>query len=217
MKSEILSEKQSRGEEIANTITHGAGVFLSIAAFVILVVFASEKGDVWKIVSFSIYGFTLVFLYTMSVFSHALINPKAKNIFEILDHAGVYLLIAGTYTPVALVFLQGIFGWVVFGVIWGLSVCGIIFKVFFTGKFRVLSVFLYIFMGWLIVFALKPIAEAGSTGFVFWIAAGGISYTLGTVFYMAKNMPYHHFIWHLFVLAGSAFHFLGFLFYGLET
>ncbi|HDT15206.1 MAG TPA: hemolysin III family protein [Firmicutes bacterium] len=214
MKTKNLSEKQTMGEEIANAAAHGIGVFLSLAALVILVVFASTKGDVWRIVSFGVYGFTLVFLYTMSLFSHALTNPKAKNVFEILDHAGVYLLIAGTYTPVALVFLRGAFGWVVFGVIWGLAVCGILFKVFFTGKFRILSLVLYIFMGWLIVFALKPIADAGSMGFIFWIAAGGISYTLGTVFFMAKKMPYHHFVWHLFVLAGSTCHFLGFLFYG---
>lgn len=204
---------QSLGEEIANSITHGIGVALSIAGLVLLVVFASLYGDAWRIVSFSIYGATLIILYLASTLYHSLTNVKAKNFFHYLDHSAIFLLIAGTYTPITLVPLRGILGWVLFGLIWALAIGGIVFKALSKGRFRIVSVIIYLAMGWLVVIAAKPIISALPSGLMLWLLIGGACYSLGVIFYALKKMPYHHMVWHIFVLAGSITHFLGILFF----
>ena len=206
-------KKYSLGEEIANSITHGIGAALSIAGLVLLVVFASLYGDVWRVVSFSIYGSTLIILYLASTLYHSIPLPRAKRVFRILDHSSIYLLIAGTYTPVTLISMRGPWGWTLFGLIWALAIGGIFFKAFHFGKFRALSVISYVMMGWLIVIALKPMLQAIPAGMFLWIIIGGACYTFGIIFYAVKKIPFNHAIWHLFVLGGSISHFFGMLFY----
>ncbi|MBF0104892.1 MAG: hemolysin III family protein [Deltaproteobacteria bacterium] len=203
---------QTLGEEIANSITHGIGVGLSIAGLSILVVRAALYGDAWQVTSFAIYGTTLVLLYLASTFYHAFQRPRVKKVFHILDHSAIYLLIAGTYTPFALVSLRGPVGWTLFGLMWGLAVTGIVFKAFFVERFGVISTAIYILMGWAIVFAIKPALGAIPAGGLLWLLAGGLSYTCGVVFYAWKKLPFNHTIWHLFVLGGSICHFFWILF-----
>jgi hemolysin III len=203
---------QSIGEEIANSITHGIGAALAIAGLVLLVVFSSLYGDVWRIVTFSIYGSTLIILYLASTLYHSFTNPKVKHFFKIMDHVSIYLLIAGTYTPIALTVMRGPWGWTLFGLIWGMAIAGIISKLFFVDKFEVLSVLFYIAMGWLVVIAIKPMMAMVPTGMIVWLVIGGLSYTFGIIFYALRKMPYHHTIWHLFVLGGSISHFMGIFF-----
>lgn len=205
-------ESYTKGEEITNAILHGIGAGLSIAALVILIVFASIRGDARYVVSYTIYGSTLVLLYLASTLYHSLPKGKGKDVFEIFDHSAIYLLIAGSYTPLALVALKGPLGWTIFGIVWGLSVIGIIFKVFWVKKFMILSTVLYIAMGWLIVIAIKPLMEFMNTTSLVFLVAGGISYTVGTIFYVWRRMKYHHAIWHLFVLGGSICHFFTMIF-----
>jgi len=204
---------QTLGEEIANSITHGIGAVLSAAGLALLVVLAVLFGDTWRVVSLSIYGSTLILLYLISTLYHGLTNIKAKRVFRILDHSSIFLLIAGTYTPVTLIYMRGPWGWTLFGLIWGLAAFGISFKLLFFGKYEKLSVLLYIIMGWLIVIAIKPMLVMLPDGMLLWIVLGGLSYTLGIIFYGLKRMPYHHTVWHLFVLGGSICHFFGMLFY----
>ena len=200
-------------EEIANSITSGIGVLLSVAALVLLVVLAAQKGTAWGIVGFSIYGFCLLSLYLASTLYHAFPPGRVKAFFHVLDHASIYLLIAGTYTPVVLGPLRGPWGWSIFGVIWGLALTGMILKIFFTGRFNVVSTLFYVGMGWMIVVAVKPMLAMLPTGFLIWLVLGGLSYTLGVIFYLWHRVPYHHAIWHLFVLGGSICHFFGLLLY----
>lgn len=204
---------QSLGEEIANSITHGIGAGLSIAALVILVVFAALQGDAWKIVSFSIYGVSLFALYLTSTLYHSFTNPKLKQFFHVLDHSAIFLLIAGTYTPILLISMRGVLGWILFGLIWALALGGIVFKIFFFEKFKMLSVLFYVGMGWLVVIAGKPVLEMVPTSVNLWLLIGGIFYTVGVVFYITKKIPFQHGIWHLFVLCGSVSHFFGMLQY----
>jgi len=206
---------QSIPEEIANSITHGIGIALSIAALVVLVVFASIQGDVWRVVSFSIYGASLILLYSASTFYHGFQNPKLKHIFHLMDHSFIYILIAGTYTPFTLVPLRGGWGWSLFGVIWALALAGIIFKVFFIGRFSKLSSLIYIGMGWIVVIAIKPLVETIPRGGLLLLLAGGLFYTVGVIFYVWKKLPYHHAVWHLFVLGGSICHFFTMVYYVL--
>jgi hemolysin III len=208
-------ENYTIGEEIANAVTHGIGTLLAIAALVLLVIFSSIYGNAWYVVSFSIYGSSLVILYTMSTIYHALPRGKAKDIFEIFDHSSIFLLIAGTYTPFELITLRGSVGWTLFGITWGMAIIGILFKVFFVKKFVVLSTLIYIIMGWMIVFAIKPLFEKLPIDGIVFLVIGGIFYTLGTVFYIRRKMKYHHAVWHLFVIGGSAMHFFAILFYVL--
>lgn len=210
-----LSPRQSLGEEIANSVTHGTGVGLSIAALVILVVFAARRSDAWKIVAFSIYGATLIALYLASTLYHAFPQPQVKRFFRILDHSSIFLLIAGTYTPVTLGVMRGGWGWTLFGVIWALAIAGINLKIFALGKMKKLSLVIYILMGWMVLIAIKPLLKSVTPTFLIWLASGGLCYTLGIVFYALKKMPYHHAVWHLFVLGGSICHFFGML--GLVT
>ncbi len=219
MSSKIETLKNSKGytknEEIANSITHGIGALLSIGGMTVLVVFASLWGDVWRVVSLSIYGTTLIILYLSSTLYHFFSNPGVKNVFQIFDHSAIFLLIAGTYTPFTLVTIRGGWGWSIFGVIWGIAVIGIVLKTFYTGRFNLVSTILYIVMGWLVVIAIKPIVNNLPGGGIAWLFIGGCCYTFGVIFYAWEKLPYNHAVWHLFVLAGSIAHFFAILLYVL--
>ncbi len=204
---------QTLGEEIANSITHGIGAALSIAALVILVVLASRRGDAWRIVSFSIYGATLILLYLSSTLYHGVVNPKIKRFFRIMDHLSIYLLIAGSYTPITLVSMRGAWGWTFFGLIWGMAIAGIIITIVFKDKIKPIMILSYVVMGLLIVIAFKPMLLMLPRKMIVCLFIGGAFYILGIIFYLWKKLPYHHPIWHLFVLAGSISHFFGILFY----
>jgi hemolysin III len=200
-------------EEIFHSITHGMGAVLAVVGFAVLVVPAVRGGDAWRIVSFSVYGASLALLYGASTLYHSFQDERLKRLFRHFDHLSIFLLIAGTYTPVALVALRGMWGWTVFGLIWGLAVVGIIYEFLFLGRYKWITVTIYLGMGWLAVIAIKPMITMVPCGLLWWLLAGGLFYTGGVLFYVRKKMRYHHVLWHLFVLFGSACHFLGFLFY----
>lgn len=206
-------EKFSIREEIANVVIHGIGALLSIVALVLLVVFSAINKQPWSIFSSIIYGSSLIILYSASTLYHSFQNKKVKELFEIFDHSAIYILIAGTYTPFALITLNGRLGWILFSVVWILAAIGILFKIFFVKKFMILSTLLYIAMGWLVVFAMGPLVENLDFWGLFWLVIGGVLYTLGTIFYIWRKIPYHHAIWHLIVLAGSICHFFSVFFY----
>ncbi|MBS4199435.1 hemolysin III family protein [Bacillus sp. FJAT-49732] len=200
-------------EELANAITHGIGFLLSIPALVILIVSAAKNGGALQVVSFTIFGVTMLLLYLFSTMLHSFKPSKVKNVFAILDHSAIYLLIAGTYTPLVLVTLNGALGWTLFGIVWGLAVAGITFKCFLINKFRVISTIFYLAMGWLVIIAIKPLyANLTGTGFAL-LLTGGLLYSVGAVFYIWRNLPYSHAIWHLFVIGGSACMYFCILFY----
>lgn len=205
----------SNREELANAITHGIGVLASVAALVLLVTFAALHGDAWGVTSGAIFGTALVALYSASTIYHSLRSERAKQFFRKLDHASIFLLIAGTYTPYLLVSLRGPWGWSLFGVVWGLCGTGMILKFFLAGRFRAISTVIYILTGWMIMIAIKPLMGALPAGGIWLLAAGGLCYTGGTIFYLSKSLRYHHAIWHLFVLAGSSCHFFSVLNYVL--
>jgi len=196
-------------------VTHLIGAALALAGLTVLVVFASLKGDPWKIVSFSVYGVSLVTLYCFSTVYHG-IRGKAKAVFQKLDHAAIYLLIAGTYTPFTLVTLRGLSGWSLFGAVWGLATAGIVQEIFLKKKSRVLSVVIYLFMGWLVIIFIRPLVRVLPVSGLVWMIAGGVFYTLGVFFYsLDKRIPYGHGIFHFFVLAGSACHYIAIFFFVL--
>ncbi len=205
----------SVGEERANAITHGIGALLSVAALVLLVMFGALHGDAWSVASGAIFGAALVALYSASTVYHLLRSEQAKKLLRKFDHASIFLLIAGTYTPFLLVSLRGPWGWSLFGVVWGLCLTGMILKFFMAGRFRVLSTGIYILTGWLIVIAFKPLSAALPAGGIWLLVSGGLCYTGGTVFYLWKSLRYHHAIWHLCVLAGSSCHFFSIFWYVL--
>lgn len=205
----------SLGEEIAHAITHGVGVMLGIAGLAILVARAALYGDTLHIVSSAIFGASLIILYTASTLYHSVPPSRAKEILRVIDHVSIYLLIAGTYTPFTLVTLNGPWGWSLFGVTWGLAAVGIVFKLFFTGRFEALSVGIYLGMGWCAVVAIKPLLDSLGTGGLLLLLGGGLCYTGGVAFYLWKRLSYHHAIWHSFVLAGSVLHYFAVLFYVL--
>jgi hemolysin III len=203
----------SKKEELANATIHGIGAVLSIAAIILLVVFSSLEGTALHVVSFLIYGVTMFLLYLSSTLVHSFPEGKTKDLFEIFDHSAIYLFIVGSYTPILFHVVQGTLGWVLFSIVWGMAVIGVVFKAFYAKKFLYTSTILYILMGWLIVFAWKPLLlNLSGTGLILLII-GGLLYTVGTVFYVWRSFPYHHAIWHLFVLAGSIFHFFVILLY----
>lgn len=195
------------GEEVANAITHAVGVVLSVVALILLVVYASFEGDAWRIVGVSIFGSALILLYMASTLYHALPQPSLKRIMRILDHSAIYVLIAGTYTPFLLGIMRSTWGWVLFGVLWGAAVAGIVFKLFCIGRFDKISTLFYVAMGWAIVVAIKPAVELVPVGGMVLMLIGGLAYMGGVIFYLWDRLPYNHAIWHLFVLAGSATHF----------
>jgi hemolysin III len=211
MESPKPGRHYSKPEEIFNSISHGIGALLSIAGLVILVVLASRRREVISIVSFSIYGLTLLALYLSSTLYHSLVPPKAKKILRIFDHSTIYLLIAGSYTPITLIAMDNPWGWSIFGVIWGLALLGIAMNLINFEKTKKYALALYFVMGWMVVIAVKPMLATVSTGLLLMLLIGGLFYTFGIVFYAAKRIPFNHGIWHLFVLAGSVSHYLGFL------
>ena len=204
-------------EEKINIISHATGFILSIVAFVLLVMHASLHGDVWQIVSFSIFGASLIILYGASTLYHSAKNPLLRNKLNIIDHASIYVLIAGTYTPFTLVTLKGTIGWVIFGISWGLALTGIILKLFFTGKYDLISTIMYVFMGWVIVFAIKPLIHHLLFEGLLWLFAGGISYTIGAILYSINKIKFNHAIFHILVLIGSFCHFVSVFFYVLPS
>lgn len=203
----------SRREEVVNAVTHGFGALLSVAALVLLIVYASINGSAWHVTSFTVYGVTMLMLYTASTMVHALREGKLKDLFETFDHSCIYLFIAGTYTPILLTVLRGPLGWTLFGIVWGIALAGVVFKAFFTKKFLFLSTLFYILMGWLIVFAWGPLKAVLAPAGITWLVAGGLLYTVGSVFYVWRGFKYHHAVWHLFVVAGSVCHFFAILLY----
>ena len=210
---DIISEReQTPAEELANTITHGIGLLLSVACLSVGVVFAALRRDPWIITSVSIYGAMLCLLYLSSTLYHGVQQPGAKRVWNVLDHSSIYLLIAGTYTPYTLGPLRGAWGWSLFGVIWGLALAGIVFQALFIHRWRVLSTLTYVGMGWIVVVAIYPLWRTIGTSGLMWIGIGGLCYTLGVIFYVMKHVPYMHAVWHLFVLGGSIVHFLGVFF-----
>ncbi len=211
-----MTEKEAKRvystrEEIANAITHGIGTGLAIAAMVVLIVFAAIKGNVWHIVSFSIYGSTLVLLYFASTLYHSLTNQRAKGVFHKFDHISIYLLIAGTYTPFCLTALRGWIGWTVLGVVWSCAILGTVLKSISVGKRVMMSTILYILMGWVILIAIKRLYNSMPYNGFLLLVAGGVSYTLGTIFFIRDKVKYNHSVWHLFVLGGSVLHFFSVL------
>ncbi|MBI2566460.1 MAG: hemolysin III family protein [Candidatus Schekmanbacteria bacterium] len=213
MTREAEAQGYSVGEELANSITHGVGALLAIAGLGVLVASAALYGTAWHVVSCSVFGSTLVLLYMASTLYHSIPHAGAKPILRLLDHCAIFALIAGTYTPFTLVNLRGPWGWSLFAVIWGLAALGIVLRVVSRRDGRGAMIWLYIAMGWAIVVAAKPLAEAVAPGGLALLAAGGVAYTAGTVFFGWKALPYNHAIWHLFVLAGSALHFFAILYY----
>jgi len=202
-------------EERINISSHAAGLFLSLLATVLMVVRASQHGDAWHIVSVCIFGAGLVALYAASTAYHSATQPQLRARLRIIDHATIYFLIAGTYTPFALITLNGIVGWVLFAVSWGFAATGIYLKIHFTGRFDLLSTLMYVFMGWIIIFAVKPLVASLPAAGLYWLVAGGLSYTLGAAIYSIKKIPLNHAIFHGFVLGGSLCHFVAVYFYVL--
>ncbi|MEH6905969.1 PAQR family membrane homeostasis protein TrhA [Neobacillus drentensis] len=205
----------SKKEELANSITHGIGALLSLSALVILIVYATLYGTVWHVVSFTIFGVTMFILYMSSTLLHSFPEGKVKDIFEIFDHSSIYFFIAGSYTPFLLVVIKGTLGWSLFGIVWGLAIAGTVFKCFFVKKYLFSSTALYVVMGWLMVFAWKPLVNNLAPQGITYLIIGGALYTLGAIFYVWRGFAYHHAVWHLFVLAASVAHFFCVLFYVL--
>ena len=214
-RSRVHFSGHTNAEELANVLTHGLGVVMSLIALPIMIWQAAMQGDPYKIVSVSIFGATMLLLYSASTIYHVVRHPGRKYRLRVVDHIAIYFLIAGTYTPFTLVAIRGAWGWSLFGVAWGLAVAGIIFKLFLTGRLQALSLGIYLGMGWLGVIAVKPVLEALPTAGVIWVVAGGLMYTLGVIFYAWRKIPHHHAVWHLFVLGGTLCHFVAIFWYVL--
>jgi hemolysin III len=205
-------ETFSGAEELAHSLTHGVGLLLGIAALVLMVVVSAQKGSPTHVVSCVVYGVTLIVLYASSTLYHALTSGRGKRVFGILDHAAIFLLIAGTYTPFALVTLHGGLGWSLFAVIWGLAIGGVVLEAVSRGRVRRIQLLLYLVMGWGIVGAARPLLRELALGGLVLLLAGGLAYTLGVVFFVWRR-PFHHAVWHIFVLGGSICHFFAVLLY----
>lgn len=199
---------QEMREELFNALTHGAGAAASIAGGAVLITLAAVFGDPWKIVASSVFVASLILMYTASTLYHAFHHEHIKARLKVLDHCAIFILIAGTYTPFTLIGLRGGWGWTLFGLIWSIAVIGVIFKLYFTGRFPRLSTMIYIAMGWLVVIAIGPLVESLPTWTLVWLIGGGVCYTAGTWFYHRPKLRYAHGIWHLFVLGGSTMHFV---------
>jgi hemolysin III len=206
---------QSLGEEIANSISHGIGFLAAVAASPVLVFSSVQRDNPAGIVGASVFAFTMVLLYITSTLYHTLARSKAKRVFQILDHGAIFLLIAGTYTPFTLGVLRGAWGWTLFGLVWGIAVVGVVLKSIGGVRYQRLSTILYLAMGWLIIIAVKPLWLYIPSWGLFWLLAGGAAYTAGVGFYAARQMRYAHFVWHLFVIAGTACHFIAVLKYAV--
>ena len=204
---------QSVAEEVANSVSHGVSLLAAVAVSPVLVVSAVQRDSSAQIVGASVFAFTMVLLYLTSTLYHMLARNKAKRVLRILDHSAVFLLIAGTYTPFTLGVLRGTWGWTLFGLVWGIAVLGVVLKSFGGVRYQRLSTILYLAMGWLMIIAVKPLWLNMPSWGLFWLAAGGVAYTAGVGFYAAKRIRYAHFIWHLFVIAGTVCHFIAVLRY----
>lgn len=213
MRAATAGPQYTHREEIANSLTHGLGILLSVAGLVLLAVFASRLGTAWHVVSCSIYGASLILLYTASTLYHSIPNRRAKAALQLFDHCAIFLLIAGTYTPLTLVSLRGPWGWSLFGVVWGLALLGIALQPLLIRQKKWVTALPYIAMGWVALAGLKPLVAAVAPWGLFLIFLGGFFYTAGSLFYIWKRLPYHHAIWHGFVLAGSVSHFFCILFF----
>lgn len=206
---ELTEHTYSISEEIANASSHAIGALLSVSAMTMMIMSSLEPLNGWKLASSIVYGLSLVVLFTTSTLYHSFQPEPVKKVFQTLDHCAIYFLIAGTYTPFTLVSLDGTWGWVLFGIIWGLALFGVIFKTKYQLRFPKVSLITYILMGWVIVIAAPEMLEKVAPGALWLLLAGGLSYTLGTIFYAAdKRIPFNHAIWHLFVLGGAVCHFL---------
>lgn len=197
---------QSVIEEKLNTITHAIGAVFGCVALILLIIFDTKKTD-YSVTSVVIYGFSIIILFTASAFYHAAKDERKKRFLRVIDHISIYLLIAGTYTPVLLIMLEQSLGWTLFYVVWGIAAFGVVLKTFFTGKFELFSTLLYLAMGWLIVFDFTALSNLMHSNGILFLFAGGMAYTVGIIFYVIEKIPYNHVIWHLFVLAGAIFHF----------
>ncbi|MDE6727983.1 MAG: hemolysin III family protein [Oscillospiraceae bacterium] len=206
-----ITKRYTLGEEIFNSVSHGVGTLLAIAGTVVLIVAAAIHGGAWEVVSSAIYGGSLIILYAMSTLYHALTNKRAKTFFRIMDHDTIFFLIAGTYTPITLIPLRGAVGWVLFGVIWGAAVLGIVMNSVDLEKFRKPSIVCYALMGWAVIFAIKPMLRYCTPLSLWFLLIGGLCYTGGIVFYVMKSKKYFHSIWHIFTVAGSVFHYFSVL------
>ena len=204
---------QTLGEEIANSVSHGIGLLAALVAIPILVGSAVTRGDLAGIAGAVVFATTMVLLYVASTLFHALPPNRAKRVFQILDHSAIYLLIAGTYTPFTLGVLRGVWGWTLFGLVWSLAVVGTVFKTLGGVRYTTFSTWVYLAMGWLVLIAIEPVWTLVPKWGLFWLVAGGIAYTAGTVFFMAERIRYFHFVWHLFVVLGTACHFIAVLWY----
>lgn len=195
-------------DEFASALTHGLGAMAALAGGAVLITLAAIHGDGWQLGASIVFGVTLLLLYVASTLYHAIQHPKAKGRLKVFDHCAIYLLIAGTYTPFTLIGLRGPWGWGLFAAIWALAVFGVVFKLFYTGRFRLLSTAVYIAMGWLVIVATRPLLQSLDGWTLGWLLAGGVFYTLGTFFYHRESIRYSHAIWHMFVIAGSVCHYI---------
>lgn len=207
----ILKRTQTIAEEIANSITHGLGALLSLGVLIFFIAISGSIVNPWNRASLIIFGASMLILYTASMLYHMVREDKLKKALRVVDHASIYLLIAGTYSPFSLIFLPDSWGKPLFLSVWIMAALGITFKIFFTGKLRRMSVVFYLIMGWVAIIAINPIIKNFPRDLIFWLIAGGAFYTLGIIFYGWKKMPFHHSVWHLFVLGGSASHLIGIL------
>lgn len=208
----MSSAKYSLGEEIAHSVSHGIGVILSGVGLGFLVWLSLQYGDTWYVASSIMYGFSLILLYSASTLYHAITNEKAKRFFQLMDHSAIFVLIAGTYTPFALVSLRGPWGWSLFAVVWTIALAGILLETLKKERIKWLSLTLYLGLGWMALIVIKPMLEMVPAIGLWLLLAGGLSYSLGVIFYVRKQMLYHHAIWHLFVLAGSVLHFFAIIY-----
>ena len=204
-------------EEKTNIISHAMGLVLSIVVSVLMLIRAGMYGNIWHVVSVGIFGLSLIALYTASTFYHSAKDPVLRSRLRIIDHASIYVLIAGTYTPYTLIILNGSTGWLIFAASWSMAIIGITLKVYFTGKYNVISTLMYVFMGWIIVFAITPLINNLSAGGLFWLFAGGVAYKTGAILYSIKKIKFNHAIFHMFVLLGSFCHVVSVYFYVLPT
>ena len=209
---EVEARAYSLGEEIANSVSHGLGFLVALAATPWLIWTAVERGTIAAVVGVSVFATTLMLMFITSTLYHALPHPRLKPVLRLLDHNAIFLLIAGTYTPLSLVALGGGWGWTLFGCVWFLAAVGVVLNTVAHGRWRWLSITLYLAMGWLVVVAIKPLVAALDTRELVLVAAGGVLYTFGLVFYGSKKLPYAHAVWHVFVLAASVLHYLAVLF-----
>ncbi len=217
VKPQKVPHLETPAEEVASSVTHAVGGLLASSALTMLIVLAVLAHDPRRVVAVSIYGTTLVVMYVASAVYHTVRAERVKKAMRVLDHASIYLLIAGTYTPILLISMPRVWGWSLFGVIWGIALLGVVFKLKYVGRFEAFSTGLYVVMGWLVIVAFKPLMASLPAGGLWWLFAGGVAYTGGVAFYLWDRLPFNHAIWHLFVLAGSVCHFFLMLFYVLPV